>query len=92
MLLEGERRIHSRFLDALLLTHPRDRARALGQRERVKSLLTRSLEEEKPGLLRRAWKEQIILLSWMNRQIESQPFSPGLIAFNKGAEGVYAHG
>lgn len=60
---EGEKRIQKKFLDTVLLTNPRDRARLLAQRETVQRRIARALETDNTALLRRALNEQVKLLA-----------------------------
>lgn len=59
---EGERRIQKKLLDALILTPPRDRARLLTQRDVVKRRIEAAIQRQDGALLKRAWKEQVLLL------------------------------
>src|SRR6185295_1874805 len=70
-LVEGERRIKQRLLDALILTPARDRARLLTQRETVKRKMQEALQKRDTLSWRRAWKEQVKLLQRVSAQKEN---------------------
>ncbi len=68
MLAEGEKRIKSKFLDAMIVTHSQDRARLLTQREVVKRKIEEALRKRDDKKLKNAFREQVKLLGVISRR------------------------
>ncbi len=66
---EGENRIKQRFLDAMVASPARERARMLAQRERVQKLILNAQATQSTSLLRRALREQVLFLSKITRAL-----------------------
>ena len=60
---EGERRIKSKIVDAMILTPARDRPRLLTERETIQRRISEALDTQNNRKLRLAMRAQIRLLS-----------------------------
>lgn len=67
---EGEKRIQQKFLDVVLLTPTRDRARLLAQRDAVKRKIAEALAKDNARKLTHAIREQTKLLAQVQRAFE----------------------